>query len=204
MEKEIIAAGINACSIVVASMFLPKFFEKKRHENDRKDVLIAKKEEALAKFLSGANYILLTQGSYNIYTTKQSDTTASEEDRAYYKQLVRKLYEKYIFSEHPYEVACILAQLEFPHLHYKIARFRSCVDFYIGLRHNNEFVESCGQCLCKQYSELAEKMTEKVAEIRRQQTRSEDCKGFAASFASLKSKIRKFTKIFSNTHFENK
>jgi len=165
----VIAACIQALGVMFASYFIPKFLEKRRHDNDRMDKVILKKEEALGKFLRSINCILLNQRSYKVYYKKGYDCGGggyerTKEDIDKYKGMADEFFKRYIFMEEPYEVACILAQLEFPELSGEIGRFQTAIDEYIK--------EPCGECdnqydlLFEWYGRLAKRMTKLLAELR--------------------------------------
>jgi len=165
--ERIISAIIQACGIIVASFFIPKFLETRRHENDRKDRVVAKKEAALSKFISKVNWVLLNQSNYKFYYSKAYlqplDSHEKKEKAEKYKKLVDDLYNKYIFCEEPYEVACALAQLEFPEVGAEITDFKEAIDTYIEKECTQE--ECTGEngeiaSLFKRHAELTIKMTE--------------------------------------------
>lgn len=161
-HERIFAAIIQACGVIAASFFIPKFLETRRHENDRRDRILVKKEVALAKFISHVNWVLLNQSNYKYYYKKVNfNSSKSIEDKEKiekYKKLVDDLYNRYIFCEEPYEVSFALAQLEFPEIASELNEFKTKIDEYIKEECTNK--DEKISLLFDRYTELTRKMTE--------------------------------------------
>jgi hypothetical protein len=170
-HERIVAATIQACGVIFASFFIPKFLEKRRHDNDRKDKIIAKKEEALVNFLRYTNLTLLNQNNYKIFMRSYNSSTnnpgMSKEDILYCKRMASELYKRYILSENPYEAFCIIAQLEFPEISDEIFEFKVGIDTYIGQDCSAE--NDYYSILYAQYESLASKMSGILSAIRAKQ-----------------------------------
>lgn len=170
-HEMIFAAIIQACGVIFASFFIPKFLEKRRHDNDRKDKIIAKKEEALVNFLRYANLTLLNQNNFKLYMRKYNSSAnnpmMSKEDILYCKRMASDLYKRYILSENPYEAFCIIAQLEFPEIADEIGNFKVDLDTYI--KEDCSVENDCYSLLFVQYESLASKMSSILSAIRAKQ-----------------------------------
>lgn len=170
-HERIFSAIIQTCGVIFASFFIPKFLEKRRHDNDRKDKIIAKKEEALVNFLRYTNLTLLNQYNFKMYMRSYNSSAKnpemSKEEVLYCKRMASELYKRYILSENPYDAFCIIAQLEFPEIADEVAKFKVGIDTYIEQDcsiENNSYKR-----LYTQYESLASKMSGILSAIRAKQ-----------------------------------